>query len=174
LVYVHRADGSVVVRRGAETHADFTARQLGCQSRFRQAQQWAKALRADPERYAPYKTAARIRHKRACDIAISDFLKPPVVQDIDLSGYTGKAGEPIRIEAIDEVAVSSVSVTVAHLDGVLIETGAALSDESGTRWTYLSQVSGPASETVIVHATAVDRPGNAVTKTVHHALVGGA
>ena len=100
LVYVHRADGSVVVRRSAERTADFTTFQEQNQSRFGQGQLYVKRLRANPEQYAPYRLAARIQRKRACDLAISDFLLPPLVNDVDLSAYRGKAGNPFAFRPL--------------------------------------------------------------------------
>jgi hypothetical protein len=92
LVYVHRAHGVVIVRRAPEFQGPSTGPQQAKQSRFAQAQRYVKRLKANPDQYAPYKLAARIQRKRACDLAMSDFLNPPVVNDIDVSQYTGNPG----------------------------------------------------------------------------------
>jgi hypothetical protein len=171
LVYVHRSDGVVVVRRAPEFQGPSTGPQQAKQRRFAQAQRYVKRLKANPDQYAPYKLAAKIQRKRACDLAMSDFLNPPAVNDIDLSEYHGSPGQCIRVDATDAIEVQTVSVSLTHLDGLQIEQGAATFDESSSLWTYLTQTRVTAPETVMIRVTALDRPGNAVTKTVHYALL---
>ena len=101
---------------------------------------------------------------------MADFLNPPVLQDVDLSGYTGKSGEPIRIQAFDDIAVSAVDVALTHLEGTVLEQGSATFDERALLWTYLTQAAAVPGETLVVHVTAADRPGNTVTKAFHHAV----
>jgi len=173
LVYVHRADGVVVVRRIPEHEAQSTGPELASQGRFTKATRYIKRLKANPDQYAPYQLAARIERKRACDLAMSDFLSAPVVNEVDLSGYSGKAGEVIRIQAVDGFGVSFLGLTLSHLDGVLIEQGPGVWAEGALLWTYLTQAPVAPGETVVVKVTAVDRAGNASSKSFHHALVVG-
>ena len=128
-------------------------------------------LKAEPEAYAVYQTAARLKGKRACDLAKADCSHPPVINELDLSGYTGQPAEAIHIQAIDDFEVRSVRVTIAQLDGALLEDGAAVLDRTSGSWRYLTQVAVPAGQTLMVHITASDQAGNEVTKTFHHALV---
>ena len=100
LVYVHRADGTVIVRRLAESHAPFTEPQKGSQRRFAQAQHYTKVLKADPEQYAPYKVAARIRRERACDLAAG-------IQDLWTWGFEA-CGHMSALAGSDPAAVWEV------------------------------------------------------------------
>src|ERR1019366_3669425 len=95
----------------------------------------------------------------------------PVINDVDLSGYSGNAGELIRIEAVDDFGLTSVMLTIAELDGSLVEYGAAVLEPSSSKWLYQAQVTVRFGQTLILHVTAVDHPANSVTKTVHHALI---
>ena len=119
---MHPANGVVVVRRIPEHEAQSTGPELASQGRFTNATRYIKRLKANPDQYAPYQLAARIERKRACDLAMSDFLSAPVVNEVDLSGYSGKAGEVLRVQAADDFGVSFLGLTLSHLDGVLIES----------------------------------------------------
>ena len=63
-------------------------------------------------------------------------------------------------------------MSITGLDGALIENGAAVFDPVAGRWIYTTTAILPLSQTVIVYVTAVDRPGNVVIKSVHHAVSG--
>ena len=171
LVFVHRADGVVIVRRSPVRQADWTPPQKASQGRFAQASLYRKRLKQQPEEYAPYVAVAKLTHKRACDLVMADFLNPPEVKDVDLSSYTGKIGEPIRVEAVDDFGVNRVGADISKLDGTLLEQGAAVMDDATGKWVYLTQTAVSPGQTVVIRVTASDRPGNVVTKTLYHALV---
>jgi hypothetical protein len=67
----------------------------------------------------------------------ADVIHPPEIHSIDISKYTGRAGELIRITAGDDVYVASVGVLIVTDDGILVESGSAiLSDKNPYVWTY--------------------------------------
>jgi hypothetical protein len=171
LAFVHCADGRTLVRKAPVRTAAFTAAELRNQSRFALAVAYLKGLKANPAAYAVYKQAAKIRRKRACDLAVADFLNPPVINDVDLSLYTGKVGQSIWIEAVDKFEVKGVAVTISQGDGVLTEQGAALLEEGTTKWHYATQVLVPPGQTVVVNVMASDHASHAVTKTFHQPLI---
>jgi hypothetical protein len=171
LAFVHCADGRMLVRKAPVRTAAFTASELRNQSRFTLAIAYLKGLKANPAAYAVYKQAAKIRRKRACDLAVADFLNPPVINDVDLSLYTGKVGQGIQIEAVDKFEVKDVAVTITQADGVLLEQGAAVLEESTAKWHYATQALVSAGQTVVIQVTASDHAGHAVTKTFHQPLV---
>ena len=88
---------------------------------------------------------------------VEDFLRPPVVDEIDTSAYTGATGDPIVIRAHDDVEVTGVTVTLFDGDTEL-ESGPAAPDE--WRWRYEAQTDVPAGTEVTASAVAMDRPGN--------------
>jgi hypothetical protein len=77
----------------------------------------------------------------------------------------------IRVEAIDDFGLTAVMLTIAELDGSLLEHGAAILEPSSSRWVYQAQVTVRSGQTLILHVTAADHAGNSVTKAVHHALI---
>jgi hypothetical protein len=73
----------------------------------------------------------------------------------------------IRVVATDDFAVKEVLLVLRHLNGGLIEQGAAVPD-NGT-WSYQAQTQVPAGETVTVEAIAVDYPKHTASKRLDHA-----
>jgi hypothetical protein len=171
LVFVRTKDGKVIVRHRPVRKAQFTAGELAGQSLLAQANVYVRRIRQEPDEYALYQRAATLNGKRACDLAKADFYHPPVINDVDLSSYGGNAGQVIRVEAIDDFGLTTVMLTIAELDGSLVEHGAAILEPSSSKWVYQAQVSVLSGRTLIVHVTAADHAGNSVTKTVHHALI---
>ena len=171
LVLVRMPDGRVVVRRRPVREAGFTGPELVVQSRFKRAVAYVERIRRQPAEYGVYQAAAKLKGKRACDLSNADFRRPPQITDVDLSGCTGAPGELIRVQAIDDFEVSRVCVTIARLDGTMIEHGTAALNEGFVCWEYVTQSVLPAGQTVAGNVSAFDRPGNTAAKTLHLALV---
>src|SRR5690242_13486754 len=82
LVYAHLADGQVVVRHRAGPTSPPSNLQEKSRSHFRIAVAYVRSVRQQPESYAVYKTAALIRRKRPCDLAMADCLNPPQIGNV--------------------------------------------------------------------------------------------
>ena len=96
---------------------------------------------------------------------IADFLTAPLVDQIDLNDYSGRAGDTIRIRASDDFEVAGVTVSISGSEGQPIEHGAAvLSSMKWGRWLYTTTTSVAAGTQVRVEATATDKPGNRAAK----------
>ena len=171
LVFVHCEDGRILVRQAPLRRAEFTPPELRNQSHFRSAIGYLRGLKANPAAYAVYKRSAQLRRKRACDLAISDFLRPPEITDVDLGNYSGGQGQTIRIQAVDQFEVRAVSIAITEMDGSLLEQGTAVLPEGESTWLYATQTAVPPGQTVLVHVTATDWAGNAASKTLYQALV---
>jgi hypothetical protein len=126
--------------------------------RFTAAGEYAREVLADPCQRREYEALALERGRRADKLIASDFLTPPVVNEIDLSGYRGRIGDLIRVRATDDLEVVSVMVTVRTGGGGKLEEGPA-TKQHGV-WRYLTTAARPSGETVTITATAKDRPGN--------------
>ena len=146
--------------------------ELGNQSRFAQAAAYVKSVRQQPEIYAIYQAAAKLSGKRACDLAHADFRHPPIIQDVDLRGYNGKIGDAIRVQAVDMLGVAAVCITLGAIGWAapraLLTRTRSLSLANGST---LPKRTLPQSRPSPFHATATDRAGNSVTKTLHHAIL---
>jgi hypothetical protein len=145
-----------------------TEAQKPVQARLVASLAYWKLVRADLALKAAYVLAAKLRGTRAIDVAKSDFLHPPTVADIDLTGYTGQPGETIEIEAADNFEVRSVEVCILELAGTVIEEGLAAAAGQSGRWSYSSRSAIPAGHPVVIQVTAADWPENTAVKRVDH------
>jgi len=80
--------------------------QLAQQDLFRQATVYANGTKHDAGVYAAYQAKARERRSNPFAVAIRDWMNAPEVTAIDLSGYTGHAGDVIWVAAQDDMEVT--------------------------------------------------------------------
>lgn len=133
---------------------EFSEAQKEQMADFREATQYAKmAAKAE----AVYADKAVGTPLSAYNVAIADWFHEPEIGEIDLSGWTGQASEPIRIKALDDVKVEQVTVIIIGEDDVLLEQGAA-AQEDGLWWVYTTTQAAAGRPRVI--AIAQDLPGN--------------
>ena len=137
------------------------------QLEFAKAISYAKAMLADPGTRSVYTSAGVVKRQGAFPTAVGDYLKPPTVQDIDVSGYRGRAGDLIVVRAVDDVEVVGVTVTLRDGLGAVIEQGAATYVYN--QWLYTAATTLAAGAAVSIEVTARDRPGNTGVKTLAYA-----
>jgi hypothetical protein len=164
LVVARHNDGLILRRRPRPTTKELTAIQKAKQDRFRLAVAYAKSVVADPERRRLYAALALHQRRRIYAIALADFLRPPVIHDIDSSGYSGHPGDLIPIQTTDDFEVVDLNVVVSGPGGEIIEQGTAAPAPGGDRWTYQAAMAIPPGQIVTITVTARDHAGNAVTK----------
>jgi len=131
--------------------------------RFKMATAYAKAQLADPAKKAYYDAFAD-DGRTAYNQAVSDFLKPPVIHQVDVSGYSGAVNDEILVLATDNFEVTQVKVQILDSSDTLLEEGSASLNSLGTHYLYKATKSNSSPSGGKVIATAFDRPGNA---TVH-------
>jgi hypothetical protein len=125
--------GAVMAVRPRSTHKAPTPAQEAQHEKFRLAVLYGKGAAGLPE----YQKAAASRHISAFNVATADFLHPPEVHDIDLSHYTGKAGDAIEVRAFDDVQVKTVGILIATDQNVVVEQGLMTQVKCDpTKWTY--------------------------------------
>jgi hypothetical protein len=149
----------VVVNRPKRTMSQPIGGQA--QSRFLEASQYAKRQLLDEGVKALYSTGITERKKSAYAVAMGDYLKDPVVQDIDVSGEDGVAGNTILVKAVDDFMVTKVKIRITDASGALIEEGEAVPDAMQVNlWGYTVKSANPLQAGTTIRATAWDRPGN--------------
>lgn len=163
--WVYRKYGSrTVLARRPEFSGPPSAAQLMVREKFRAAAVYAKAALADPVARAVYQVVAEARGLSLFALVVSDYLKAPVVEAIDTTGYHGLVGQSIKVMASDDFAVVGVTVAIRDAADELIEQGPAVL--AGGQWTYTATAAVPAQATVAIEATATDRPGHTGVKIV--------
>jgi len=145
---------------GKRTHP-LSEDQLLHRQEFKEAVLYAKSVLADPDKKAEYEAAAK-DGESAFNVAVSDYFKLPVIVEMDTSLYTGQAGDMIRIRAIDNFKVASVSVTIFKADNDIVETGMAVAGSNRLDWFYTAANQNTSMTDGRVVATAIDSPGHSV------------
>ena len=159
LVFSQREGKTIVGKVPDWTHVERTDKQKEVTHKFQEAVIYAKTVLLDNEMKEAYQDKAK-EGQSAYNVAIADFFNAPDIESINLSGYTGQAGQEIVVRAIDDFRVKEVSVDIYNSDGTLVENGNASLSTNGADWIYTTsatnnQVSG---DKIVVRAS--DIPGN--------------
>ena len=125
---------------------------------FKAAVAYAKAALADPVRRSVYAAIDQARRRGLIATAVADYLKPPVVDAIDLGAYHGAVGDPIMVRASDDVEVTGVTVVIRDESDAVLEQGAAVAQAGA--WRYTATAAVAAGQSVTIEATATDHPGH--------------
>jgi hypothetical protein len=134
-------------------------KQIETCERFQEASKWAKKKLEDPEMLAAYREKAG-NGRSAYNVAIRDYLKPPVVSDIDVSNYHGHAGDKITVTAKKDFRVREVTVTIIGPGGTELEHGTCTPGISWKQWHYTASGDAGNPAGLMVTAVARDYPGN--------------
>ena len=104
---------------------------------FREAVIYAKSVIADDAKKAVYEAAVK-NGKSAFNLAIADFMKPPVISEMDNSNYTGQTGGKIRVRATDNFRITEINVTIFDPENMIVESGAATPQDNGLDYIYVA------------------------------------
>ena len=126
---------------------------------FQRATIYGKSVNADPQLKELYGKAAK-KGQTAYNIAVADMLQAPNIERIDLSGYTGRPGDVIKVLVTDDFHVKEVLVTITNGDGSLVESGYAQPDAIGYLWIYTTTEDNENLDGDKIEITASDIPGN--------------
>jgi hypothetical protein len=138
---------------------------------FAEAATWATTALKDDELRQLYEELGEERNIPARAAAVSDFLKPPSIEGLDLSDYAGQAGNKIYFMATDNVGVINAPVKITDPAGTLFENGAAVEvEENMGYWMYTSTSTIPAGTQAVVSVLVSDRPKRIAEMTEEKAL----
>lgn len=140
-----------------ENH-EFSEKQKANQASFRKAAAYAKRAQGE----MVYIDKAKGTPKSAYNVAFADWYNKPQIEELDVTDWNGGAGQPIRINAIDDVQVTRVSVVISDGNGTVFEQGNAQPDESFW-WIYMTTKATNGSRHLQI--TAYDKAGNKVETT---------
>jgi hypothetical protein len=97
-------------------------------------------------------------------VAIADFFAAPDIIEIDVSSYTGQAGEQIKLKVTDDFKVKSVKVTIHNDDGSLVEEGSGMQIAGSADWVYTTKTLNSNLSGDKITITATDNPANLTTE----------
>jgi len=162
LVY-RKYKGRTIVAMKPDPDRPLSQAEVAHRQDFAQAAAWAKAALQDEELRPFYEALGKQRDIPARAAAVSDYLKRPTLEALDLSEYAGQAGDRIYFMASDNAGLVDAMVTIEYENGNIFENGMAVEVEPGTGyWMYTVQSALPTPATVLVKASVSDRPGNNV------------
>jgi hypothetical protein len=137
--------------------------QKDCRKRFGAAVKFSTKEMKDPEKKSFYGSRVKpLQH--AENVAISDYLLKPQIEEIDTSKYKGEVGDTIKVSAFDKYKVAAVFVMILSANGFEVESGmASESDFAGSgEWVYKTLKPNPSWEGGSVVVRVTDSPGNVV------------
>jgi hypothetical protein len=141
--------------------------QAAHRERFRQAVAYGRSVMADAAMRSIYGQAAVRKGMPVFALTIADFFNAPSIEEVDLSAYMGKVGDPIKVKARDDFGVANVHVALTNAqDGAPIENGNAVETAAGSgQWVYTATVAVPAGSNVNFNVVATDYPGGTAVDT---------
>jgi hypothetical protein len=162
LLIFRQVKGRTVVSKIPEMPKTATEKQQASRRRFQQATLYAKLAIEDPETkelYAAVANKGKDRGRTAYNVAVADFFNAPDIDTIDVSSYTGAAGDEIRIIASDDFLVKSTRVQIINADGSMVEEGEAV-NSAGNLWIYTATQNNESLDGDKIVVTVSDLPGN--------------
>jgi hypothetical protein len=164
MLIFRQLNGKTVVSKVSEKKIKRSKLQKQHNKRFKRASIYAKLATADPDtKYLYVEEAKKRKGMTAYGVAVADFFNAPDINTIDLSQYTGIAGDEIQIIASDDFAVKSVHVQIDTADGTSIEKGEAVNITKNI-WKYIASTNNESLNGCKIIVTAYDIPGNATIK----------
>ncbi len=166
-VTLDKVNGRVVAKNRPERkQGPLSQKQTVHRVKFQTATQYAKNVMEKPEVKAMYEAGRPEGVRSAFNAAFRDFLRPPRVLAINTRDYTGKAGETLKVDAIDDFKVVKVKVEIRDGSGALLEKGDATAGELIPSWFYTAKKENPMLAGTTIEATAFDFAGNQGTLKV--------
>jgi hypothetical protein len=165
LVFRQTSRGTVVSVAPQPAEGPSSAAQIAQRERFQQAIIYAKGRAKDPAVQAEYAADARERNQSVNNVLVADYMHAPNISAVDISTYTGKVGEIIRVTATDDHAVKTVTVKIENGDGTLVEQGPAQRQPDTNLYHYTTTKANATLAGDKITVTATDNPGHAAVKT---------
>jgi hypothetical protein len=143
-----------------------TEKAVAARTRFAEATAYARRVVKDPELKAMYQAKVQ-GGQRAFNIAVMDAMQPPVVENIQVENFQGRAGNEIKVRATDDFKVDKVVISVYSHTGELLEQGNAGLKENSDHWIYHLTQNIPVLAGSKITAVASDLPGNSGSSEMH-------
>jgi hypothetical protein len=157
LLVFRQRDGQTIVSKIPQQSGKASAKQKAQRKRFQQAVIYAKTAVDSSETGDLYKAAAK-KGKTPINVAVADFFNAPDIEHVDLSEYTGNAGDRIIVTASDDFMVKSVKIKIINDSGVLEDGEAA--QAAGLQWVYTATQENSSMESTKIVISVSDLPGN--------------
>lgn len=159
LVFHQRGDKTYVSTAPEHKDRELSDAQKSHLKLFQEAILYGKGVISDPVMKDAYQDAAT-GNQTAFNVAVADFLHAPQIDEVDVSLYTGKVGDRIRVKATDDFKVAQVTVAIFNPDNALVEEGMATGPDKYGYWVYTTTVSNDNLRGDKLVIRAFDLPGH--------------
>lgn len=159
IVFRNRGGKTFVSVKPKERTGEPTEVQKQHQGQFQEAILYAKTAITDPAKKAAYDDATT-GGQTAYNVAVADFFHAPEIKEINVSGYTGKTGDAIKVKATDDFKVAEVSVAIYNADGSEVEHGLAVQSTNGVEWVYIATADNTSLDGDKIVVRVSDLPGH--------------
>lgn len=137
-----------------DENRQFTPAQQAQHEKFREARAYA----SESKDLDVYVAKAEGTPMSPSNVAMADWFHAPEIREIDMSEWTGQAGQYIRVQAMDDVQVAQVSLVITDEQDAVLEQGAAVKDDGSVWWIYQTKTTITGNPKVLV--AAEDLPGH--------------
>jgi hypothetical protein len=158
-VYYRIINGKTFISKMPVRRCPRSKNQKKSSIKFKKAVRYALTAMKNPEVCQIYKEASS-GMTNVYLTAIGDYMKPPVVEEIDILNHTAVTPGHICILIKNIVQVKEVSVTVISSDGFVIASGQARPALGKNIWTYINFYPETEPRGFSVKAVATDLAGN--------------
>ena len=165
LVFRNRFGHSVMAIPPKRRKTAPTENQLYARMKFRMASHYATNILQDPDMLAAY-TAKSHDGLSPYILAVTDWLNPPFVDQVDASGYNGNPGDRIGVVAGDDFELTAVTVKIVDAAGALIEEGPCVVNMATGNYEFTATVAVPDVAGATITAKATDTPGHTAELSV--------
>ncbi|TRZ53677.1 hypothetical protein D4S03_01385 [bacterium] len=159
-VFRNRNGKSIMAALPVRTADSVTEAQQTARKNFANAARYAKQILLDPDMLAAYMAKANTNGQSPYIIALTDYLRHPWIDEINLEAFNGNAGDVIRVMAGDDFKVAEVTVKILDPLGVEIESGTCALDTLGIWWEYTTTQAVTIEPGLEILAKARDIPGH--------------
>jgi hypothetical protein len=159
IVIRQRGDTTVLAQAPGKRTTDSTEDQVAHQGKFQEAVLYGRSVVRTPSEKAEYQEKAD-ENISAFNLAVADFFHAPAIDEIDLTNYSGQAGDSIRVRAIDDFKVVQVHVAIYNADGSLVEEGDAVKQANELDWTFTATVVNESTDGDRIVIRAYDKPAH--------------
>ena len=159
VVLKNRRGKSVMTIPPKKVPKEPTENMVKWRKRFALAARYAKNALRDPDKLVAYTEKSR-EGLSPYVIALTDYLKPPFVDQVDVSGYHGNPGDTIGVTAFDDFELAGVDVQILDPAGNVIEEGVCTFNLITGNYDFTATVAVPDLTGVTITATAHDLPGH--------------
>lgn len=162
---------SVRARPSSPMKRKLTRGQKLQRQRFTEAVAYARSALADPVKRPFYESAARPGRLSAYNVAFQDYLRPPEIPFIQITGYQGRAGDRIYLTVTDSAPVASVRITIRNSAGRVVERACAAPEGRRGGNVYVAKRTLRYPQVVTMEALATDLAGNTARASATQSII---